>query len=98
MAHETVTLVLITADDCVGIQQFNRDDSGKMWNRPMRWIGDPDAQTREAIIEDVSGNVVSMNGDLWRDIEQKGRIGAVVCEAFSSCLNQRRLKRIAKAA
>jgi len=98
MAHETVTLVLITADNCVGIQQFNRDESGKTWNRPMRWIGEPDAQTREAIIEDVSGNVVTMDGDMWRRIEENGRIGVVLYEAFSSCLNKKRLKRLARAA
>lgn len=98
MILETVTLVLITEDDCVGIQQFHRVDSVIAPVRPMRWVGESDAPTREAIIEDVLGIAYSMDGDAWRQVEKTGQFKTVLCKAFSGRLSQRLIHQLSKVA
>jgi len=98
MAHETVTLVLITADPCVGVQYFNRKDYGRITTNGMRWIGEPKAETREAIIESPDGEVLSMNGDLWRAVEANRRTMDLVRAALAGRLTEKRLQKFAQAA
>lgn len=97
MKLDTVTLVLITADRCVGIQQYHRDGHSKVTTKPMRWIGEPDAETHEVVIEYPSGEVVSLDGDTWRMIESAGRVSQLIKYAFTGDLSDRRLARICKA-
>lgn len=98
MKHETVTLVLITADRCVGVRHFHRADGEFLPPRDMTWVGDPNDEVSEAILELPNGDVVSMTGALWREIEEANREEELIRAAFDGRLNWRRVRQLTRAA